>query len=136
MLVILETPYFVKGNKDMTKVHVEYAKLCLADSLKNYNEKPLASHLLYTQELFNGDKILDDNNKWERDFGIEAGLLWGKMAQKTVVYIDFGISSGMKTGIERATDESREVEYRKLPEDLLKQFNNKYSKIIRKHRSA
>ncbi len=44
--------------------------------------------------------------------GIEAGLLWGRLASKTVVYIDYGISAGMQYGIDTARGWLRTVEYR------------------------
>lgn len=102
-LVIIETPY--AGN---IKRNVEYAQKCMRDCLLK-NEAPYASHLLYTQE-----NVLNDDIPTERELGIEAGLCWGKMAEKTVVYIDYGISNGMKYGIERAKKEDREIEYRSL----------------------
>ena len=38
----------------------------------------------------------------ERQLGIEAGFEWGKAAEKTVVYEDYGVSRGMQLGIEAA----------------------------------
>lgn len=101
--VILESPFAgnVEGN-------IEYARMCLRDCLLR-GEAPIASHLLYTQP-----GVLDDTNPEERKLGIEAGLLWGALAEKTVVYIDRGISRGMQYGIERAQKEGRPVEYRTL----------------------
>ena len=58
--------------------------------------------------------MLDDANEHERRMGIEAGLLIGRLASRTVVYIDRGISPGMEYGIKRAEDEGRPVEYRSL----------------------
>jgi hypothetical protein len=105
MKVIIESPYagFVKRN-------IAYARLCMKDSLKR-GEYPLCSHILYTQ-----DGILDDSIPEERALGIEAGLIWGKEAEKTVVYIDFGTSKGMQEGIDRALKESRPVVFRKILE--------------------
>lgn len=99
--VILETPYAGDVEKN-----TEYARKCMLDCF-NRDEAPLASHLIYTQVL--NDKVID-----QRHLGIEAGLEWGKVADKTVVYIDFGISKGMQIGIERAQKEGREIEYRTL----------------------
>jgi hypothetical protein len=84
-----------------------YARVCMADCL-NRGEAPFASHLLYTQ-------VLDDVQPDHRAMGIEAGLAWGALADATVVYDDFGISEGMKLGIERAKSVGRPVEYRKAP---------------------
>lgn len=104
-LVIVESPFAgdVEKNQD-------YARVCMRDCLLK-GDAPYASHLLYTQP-----GVLDDLNKEERKLGIEAGLKWGAMAQASVVYLDLGVSEGMKQGIERAKAEGREVEYRQLPE--------------------
>lgn len=102
-LVIIESPYA----GDILK-NEEYARRAMKDCLLR-DEAPYASHLLYTQS-----GVLDDTDKEQRKLGIEAGLCWGKMATKTVVYTDLGISYGMKQGIERALIEGRKVEYRSL----------------------
>ena len=101
--VIIESPYA----GDVAK-NTEYARACMKDCLKR-GEAPLASHLLYTQ-----DGILDDDDLEERTLGIEAGLEWGALAEKVVVYDDLGISSGMKFGIDRAKTHGIPIEYRKL----------------------
>ncbi|MEL3959430.1 hypothetical protein NST17_19955 [Caldifermentibacillus hisashii] len=104
-LVILESPF--AGN---IKENIHYARMALRDSLLR-GEAPIASHLLYTQEGVLNDDILE-----ERQRGIEAGLAWGQVADKTVVYIDKGISRGTIYGIKRAINEGRLVEFRSLPE--------------------
>lgn len=104
-LVIIETPY--AGN---IKKNIEYAKMCMRDCLLR-NEAPYASHLLYTLH-----GILDDDIKEERELGIKAGLEWGRLAEKTIVYTDLGISKGMQQGISAAKKYSREIEYRTLPQ--------------------
>lgn len=103
--VILESPFAgdVDGN-------ILYARAAVRDSLLR-GESPLASHLLYTQP-----GILDDTNPAERQHGIDAGLAWGVVAEKTVVYVDRGISQGMEYGIYRALNEGRQVEFRSLPD--------------------
>lgn len=101
MRVILESPY--AGD---VKKNVEYAKRCMIDCIER-GEAPFASHLLYTQ-------ILDDEIPEERELGIEAGLEWGKTAEKTVVYIDFGVSSGMVKGMQAAIDNGRIIEIRSI----------------------
>lgn len=102
-LVIIESPF--TGNVELNQ---EYARAAMKDCLLK-GEAPYASHLLYTQK-----GVLDDKDKDQRKLGIEAGLCWGKMASKTVVYTDLGISEGMRQGIERALTENRIVEYRNL----------------------
>jgi hypothetical protein len=102
-LVIIESPY--AGDVD---TNIKYARACMRDSL-NRGEFPFAMHLLYTQ-----DGILNDDIPQERNWGIEAGLAWGKHASKTVVYTNLGITAGMEKGIQRAREEGREIEYREL----------------------
>jgi hypothetical protein len=104
-LVIIESPYASK-NWFIRWRNVRYARRAMADSLRQ-NEAPFLSHLLYTQ-------VLNDNNKEERKQGIEAGLSWGKKAEKTVMYIDYGYSAGMTWGMQRAVDEEREIEVRSI----------------------
>jgi hypothetical protein len=104
-LVILESPF--AGDPVRNPL---YARAALRDSLLR-GEAPLASHLLYTQP-----GVLDDTIPEERDRGIEAGLAWGRLAVASVVYVDLGISRGVRLGIERAEKEGRRVEYRSLPE--------------------
>ena len=102
-LVIVESPF--AGDVER---NIDYARAAVRDCLMR-GEAPIASHLLLTQE-----GILDDTIPEERDLGIEAGLLWGKHAEATVLYADRGISSGMKLGIDRARAEGREIEIRFL----------------------
>ena len=103
MKVILESPF--AGD---TEKNIEYARRCMADCLKR-GEYPFASHLLYTQK-----GILDDTIPEERELGIRAGLIWAEVADKTVVYIDHGITPGMARGIKHADEDGRKVEYRHL----------------------
>ena len=58
--------------------------------------------------------MLDDNNAAERQNGIKAGLEIGSFAQKTAVYTDFGISNGMKYGLDAAKNINREIVERTL----------------------
>lgn len=99
--VILESPFAGDFAKNR-----EYANQCLRDCLLR-GEAPFASHILYTEAL-------DDTKPNERELGIEAGLMIGKHASRTVVYTDFGISKGMKYGIQHARAHNRPVEYRSL----------------------
>lgn len=101
--VVIESPY--AGDVER---NVAYARAAMRDSLSR-GEAPIASHLLYTQP-----GILDDDKPDERAHGIEAGLLWGGLAELTAVYVDRGMSRGMEFGIERAKREGRPVEYRSL----------------------
>ncbi len=102
-LTILESPYAGDIN-----TNTDYARACMRDSLLR-GEAPIASHLLYTQP-----GILDDDIENERQHGIDAGLAWLAVADKTVVYTDLGISEGMEHGIELAKRYHNQIEYRSL----------------------
>lgn len=104
-LVIVESPF--AGD---VEANIKYARACVRDSLSR-GEAPIASHLLYTQE-----GILNDDIPDERQWGIDAGLAWRKVAEASVVYTDRGISKGMEYGIAAATAAGIPVEYRKLEE--------------------
>lgn len=101
--VILESPY--SGDVERNK---RYARACMRDCISR-GESPYASHMLLTQP-----GVLDDNNPEERELGINAGFTWRCVAQKTVVYIDLGISNGMKSGIDHAMLMGHLVEYRSV----------------------
>ena len=121
-LVVVESPY--AGN---IPENVAYARAAMHDCFK-HSEAPFASHLLYTQP-----GVLIDEIPEERKLGIDAGLLWGELAQKTVVYVDRGFSSGMRYGIQRALKAGRPIEFRSLegkpcnfnPEEIVSQGSAK-----------
>jgi hypothetical protein len=113
--VVLESPF--AGN---VVRNVAYAKLCVRDILLR-GEAPIASHLLFTQP-----GVLDDNNLEQRKLGMEAGFAWNKMAELVAVYDDFGISNGMKQGIEIARNCHIKFEHRQLPVYLIEELKSKY----------
>lgn len=102
-LVIIESP-FACDPEDMTR----YARKCVRDSVLR-GEAPIASHILFTQP-----GILDDTIPVERQMGIDAGHAWLPVANLVAVYTDYGLSNGMKLGIERAHKAGKEVEYRQI----------------------
>ena len=102
-LVILESPY--AGD---IPANVAYARACLRDALLR-GEAPIASHLLYTQR-----GVLDDALPAERQLGIDAGLAWRRVAEASVVYVDRGVSLGMRYGIAAARSAGLPVEPRSL----------------------
>lgn len=106
-LAILESPYAAPTPEGIA-VNVEYARACVRHAL-SVGDAPICSHLLYTQP-----GILRDEVPEERQWGIEAGLVWGRVAEVTVVYTDRGISRGMQYGIDAAKAAGRPVEYRRL----------------------
>ncbi|AGH56734.1 hypothetical protein Phi19:2_gp074 [Cellulophaga phage phi19:2] len=101
--VILESPY-----AGSVKANVEYARLCIRDSLLR-GEAPIASHLLYTQPT-----ILDDNIPKERTIGILAGLAWKDVADAHVFYLDLGMSPGMKYALDLAESINQNIEFRTI----------------------
>jgi hypothetical protein len=102
-LVIIESPY--AGDIDR---NVQYARRCVRDSLSR-GEAPIASHILYTQP-----GILRDEIPEERQWGIDAGLAWRRVAEATVIYTDHGISRGMEYGISAALSWGLPVDYREI----------------------
>lgn len=102
-LVILESPY--AGD---VEANVAYARACVRDALSR-GEAPIASHLLYTQP-----GVLRDDIPHERQWGIDAGLAWKRVAHASVVYTDRGITKGMEYGIEAAKASGIPVEFRKI----------------------
>ncbi len=111
--VLIESPY--NGTAEEIEKNVQYAIHAMRDCLKRH-EAPFASHLLYTQAPKSGF-VSDDDSRTVcigRKAAIEAGLAWGSRADKTVVYVDYGITNGMTYGIESAKKANRPIEYRKL----------------------
>ena len=114
--VILESPYAGKQPNRLCsemerRRNILYARLAVRDALSK-GDAPVASHLLYTQP-----RVLNDNLESERRWGIDAGLVWGMVAEATVVYHNFGISAGMAYGIKHAEIAKRPVEMRLLSDE-------------------
>ncbi len=101
--VIVESPY--AGDVER---NVRYARAAMADCLAR-GEAPYASHLLYTQP-----GVLDDTVPEQRKLGIEAGFVWRSVAERTVVYMDLGMSKGMQAGVDHALSLGHPVEMRTL----------------------
>jgi hypothetical protein len=101
--VVLESPY--SGDVENNLV---YARACLADCLKR-GEAPIAYHLLHTQP-----GVLDDTIAEERAKGMLAGHVWIAVADAVVVYIDRGVSDGMREGIRVAKQHRIPIVIRKL----------------------
>jgi hypothetical protein len=106
-LVVIESPF--AGD---VEANVEYARRCAKDCLAR-GESPYASHLFFTQR-----GILDDDKPEERKLGIEAGLAWARAAEAVVVYIDRGISGGMRQGIARHLKNGKAIYVRSLEREL------------------
>lgn len=114
-LVIIESPFAARkpdGSWDAEGVeeNLRYLRAAMHDCLKR-GEAPYASHALYTQP-----GVLNDQIPEERTLGINAGFAWNERADVSVLYIDRGLSSGMKLGIENANKANRPIEIRSLEE--------------------
>ena len=112
-LVILESPFSGTSGWRLirwwqNRRNIRYARACVRDSLSR-DEAPIASHLLYTQR-----GILKDHIPAERWKGIDAGLAWCFCAEATVVYVDRGISSGMRAGMQLAESLGVPIEVRRI----------------------
>lgn len=93
-VAIIETPYAAKTTADYKRNQQYLHEACL-DALSR-GEAPFASHGFYTQ-------FLDDTVPEERQLGMECGFnIMAEAATKVVVYVDLGITPGMRKGIEVA----------------------------------
>lgn len=106
-LVLVEAPFAATNGRTVAQ-NVHYCRRAMRDCLMR-GEAPFASHALYTLP-----GVLDDSIGMERALGIKAGLEWGSMAHRTAVYVDHGISPGMRLGIDAARAVGRPVEFRSL----------------------
>lgn len=103
--VFVISPYCNK-NKLCHKQNIQFAKLCLSDSIKR-NESAFASHLLYPQ-------VLNNKNSIERDLSIQDGLEWLNKSDFVVCYVDRGITNGMKICLDRAKLINKLIFYRRI----------------------
>jgi hypothetical protein len=105
--VIVESPYAGDIEKNL-----RYVRACMADCLSR-GEAPFASHALYTQP-----GVLRDEDPEERKLGIYAGFEWRAAADATVVYMDLGVSTGMRYGVDAADKlahkQPHAIEFREL----------------------
>lgn len=122
-LVIVESPF--AGPTDLIVArNLDYARACLKNCLLR-DEAPLASHLLYTQP-----GVLNDTKPDERYLGIRAGHEWYQVADLCAVYVDFGITSGMRDGLLMASSAGIRVEYRSLGLEWATEFSKIYEREI------
>jgi hypothetical protein len=107
-LAVIESPLsgdFIRNKR--------YAVLCCQYCLLELKMIPYASHLFFPQ-------FLDDTNIEHRKIGIEAGFGFARKAEYRLFFIDFGMSNGMKLGLEDANDNNQIVKYHTLPESYMK----------------
>lgn len=105
--VTLESPYAAPTPEGVA-ANEAYARRCVKDCLAR-NESASASHLLFTQA-----GILDDTKVEERALGIAAGMAWLPVSEAMVVYIDYGISSGMSAAMDLALSMGIPIEERRI----------------------
>jgi len=108
--VILESPLSAV-TRAAIEFNKDYAKRAMRDSLKR-GEAPFASHLLFDQP-----GLLDELKGSDRILGMAAGQAWYPVAEKIVVYEDYGISPGMQAGIDFGVKLNLPVEYRRIDND-------------------
>lgn len=87
--------------------NVAYAKLGMLNCLSNYDESPMAFHLLYTQSLC-------DATDSERKLGIDTSFRWHDDDIKKVFYVDRGFSQGMNLSYIHASEKGIETEFRTM----------------------
>jgi SNF2 family DNA or RNA helicase len=99
-IVIIESPYGSGSGpnglatlKELAR-NKNYLQLAIRDSLLR-GEAPFASHRMYPGAL--DDRVLE-----ERRLGIEVGLVFYEVADMVAGYTDYGVTEGMKKGIEHA----------------------------------
>lgn len=113
---MIEAPYEkIKCREEESKA---YLKACILDSLGR-NEAPFASHGFYTQ-------YLDDTKLEEREIGINAGFAWGEKADIRAFYVDYGVSSGMKEGLQKAWHIQQIIDIRTLPYKIMKDLRESF----------
>jgi hypothetical protein len=118
-LVIIESPY--AGD---IEANVEYARAAMRDSL-NRGEAPIASHLLYTQP-----GILIDEVPEERQWGIDAGLAWRKVAELAAFYVDRNWSGGMLAARKLYREEGFPYEVRLLDGEVIERFHGGSAEMV------
>ena len=80
-------------------LNVKYAQLCMIDSL-NRCEAPALTHLLYTQ-------VLEDDSPVQREIGMECHSTWIEKVDIVAIYMDLGLTRGMRQAIEKASGKRR-----------------------------
>lgn len=79
---------------ELLRQNLVYARLALLNALGR-GEAPLASHLLYTQVWAESNDL--------REAGIKAGIEMYHRVDLSALYVDLGVSAGMKLGQEHAS---------------------------------
>jgi hypothetical protein len=110
-LVVVESPLAAPTPEGAAENRA-YACRC-ARHVLDMGDSPYASHLFFDQP-----GILDDLVPEERKLGIAAGFAWGERADVVAVYIDRGVSRGMRAGIREAMKRDQCIEVRSLEREV------------------
>lgn len=125
--VVIETPYAAKDDEQL-RLNLLYLRACLRHSLL-LGEAPFASHAIYTQP-----GVLCDELSEERLHGIEAGFAVRSLFSATVFYIDLGMSTGMRLGMEVALRlPSHKILTRKLADNWQDTAKSNTKKFLKRH---
>lgn len=112
-VVFLESPF---AGKDLER-NIEYARRAMWDSLLEWEEAPVVTHLLYPQNPKAGIVCDSDPRTDRREVGIRAGNSLRALCDKVVIYTDYGITPEMQHGISEAMKMGKTVEYRHIGEN-------------------
>lgn len=99
--IVIESPFAGDEAENLA-----YARRAMAHAIGE-GDAPYASHLLYTQ-------VLNDADPNERLVGMQAGFMWAAQAELCAVYVDKGLSEGMREGIRVALNRQIPIEFRSL----------------------
>lgn len=107
---VIESPL----SGDMIR-NTAYAELAMLDSFAR-GEAPFASHVLFPH-------VLNELDPEQREQGIEAGFAIGARLESRAVYVDLGLSGGMRRGVAQAHDLGQTLDRRMIVgiETLLEQ---------------
>lgn len=110
--VCVESP--LKGDVER---NIMYADACMLDCFAR-GEAPFLGHRFYPF-------VLDDDDERDRERGIAAHLAWLRVSELVAVYVDLGISGGMRKAILLARQLELPVIERTLGHGWLQTIGNK-----------
>lgn len=105
--VAVESPLGADTEEELA-ANMIYAKRCVMDCFAR-GEAPFASHVFYAQ-----DGLLSDADPEHRMMGIQAGFAYTDVSEVIAVYMDRGVSDGMRQRIERSQLIGQRIELRWL----------------------
>ena len=113
---------FTGGEIELRR-NIAYAQMCCEHSIK-LGEAPFAGHLLYPQ-------VLNDLKPSDRELGITLGWRFLQACDKAAVYIDRGVSKGMKRDITMACYQPHvEVVFRALDPSATEEYLDKVKRSL------